>query len=98
MRRGNKRVCRDGTLRTCFAVRLFDNLKARFGDEIAGEFYEAGSSGCNYKIISQLQSVEEIFDFMKKRVPLCDYCAIRERHSMGKWEQSRKEITEWLCR
>ncbi|MCI8294319.1 MAG: radical SAM protein [Lachnospiraceae bacterium] len=94
----NLLIARDGTLRTCFAVRLFDNLRSRFGDEISGAFYDAGSSRNNYKIISELRSVEEIFDFMQKRIPLCDHCAIRKRHSLGKWEQSRGEVTEWLCK
>lgn len=93
----NMVIVRDGRLRTCFAVRLIDNLKYCFKEEIGGEFYEAGISEMNYKVVSELTSADEIFAFMRKRIPLCDYCALRERHSLGRWEPSRGEITEWLC-
>ena len=39
---------------------------------------------------------EEILDFSAKRLPLCDYCAIRERRPMGEWLPSKGEKSEWF--
>ncbi len=39
---------------------------------------------------------EEIVDFSAKRPPLCDYCALRERRTMGEWLPSKGEKSEWF--
>lgn len=92
----NMLILRDGTVRTCFAVRLRDNLERRFEDKIGEALKDNRGEKGNYMKIADIHSSEEILNFMRKRIPLCDYCALRERHSMGKWMPSRREISEWI--
>ncbi len=45
--------------------------------------------------IYKVQSIQEIFDFFAHPTPFCKYCDIDKSIYNGKWEKSRKEITEW---
>lgn len=92
----NMLIVRDGTIRTCFAVRLFENLENRFGNRMTDKFKNCGKSAENYLRLSNIQSEEEIVQFMRKRIALCDYCALRERHSLEEWMPSRGDMTEWF--
>lgn len=92
----NMLIVRDGTIRTCFAVRLYQNLEKRFGSKFTEDFRNIGNAASNVLRIEDIDSLDKVYEFMSKRIPLCDYCALRERHSMGKWMRSGGNISEWM--
>ncbi len=46
--------------------------------------------------IYEEHSKEKIAEFLSKRPKTCDYCAVRKRRGIGKWEKSKKHISEWV--
>ena len=47
-------------------------------------------------VINKIKDKKEIFEYMKKRPSICDYCALRERKNMGKWISSKGQFEEWF--
>ena len=78
----------DGILYPCCAMRQIKHLNEAFYTQIA---LRDGDSIDIHK-----SSAVEIQEFLKKRPPLCDYCAIRERRNMNKWLPSRGKKEEWI--
>lgn len=84
----------EGTLTVCGVLHQFNVLYEKFGKEL-GLVCDFGNKEANYLTISKIKSANEIYEFAKKRIPLCDVCAIRKRKSMGQWMVSKGEIEEW---
>ena len=66
--------------------------------ELSDSFIESVDYKKHVLTIDKIKNCEEIYDFMAKRPILCDYCAIRERHSMGKWLSSHGKFEEWFIK
>lgn len=51
---------------------------------------------CDYLSIYEVKSFNEIIEFLAKPIPFCKYCNIKGRIDLGKFEISKKEISEWI--
>jgi len=87
---------RDGKMGSCCIGRLLPQVKAKFSEKLTEEFLQNTTPELITLDVDSLESAEEIYEFMKKRHKVCDYCAIRERKSMGKWMRSKGEFSEWF--
>ena len=50
----------------------------------------------DYLSIYDAKSFEEITEFLAKPIPFCKYCDIKNRKDLGKFEISKKNISEWI--
>lgn len=86
------------SISVCPAPRALNYLTKKFCGELSDSFVENVDYKKHVLTIDQIKNCEEIYDFMTKRPILCDYCAIRERHSMGKWLSSHGKFEEWFIK
>ena len=78
-----------GILTPCGIMRQPKHLRKSFGE--APPLDES-----NFLKLDTIKDANELESFLAKRYPLCDYCAIRKRKSMGQWLPSKKEKSEWF--
>ena len=85
---------RDGKVAYCYSMRRLRWICEAFGSELTEDFKNAANAVSIdlYKI----HSIDELHEWMNSRMDFCDYCAIRERKSMGKWIPSNCEMSEWF--
>lgn len=79
----------NGIYYPCVVPGVLKHFKKYFGIDIPlheGDFLD----------INKINSVKEIEDWLKRRPPVCDYCALRERRSMGEWMPSKRDRSEWF--
>jgi hypothetical protein len=50
----------------------------------------------DYIDIYKVKTVDEIFDYLRKPIPICAYCNLKGIIYGVKWFVSKKEITEWV--
>lgn len=86
------------SISVCPAPRALNYLTKKFCGELSHSFVESVDYKKHVLTIDQIKNCEEIYDFMTKRLILCDYCAIRERHSMEKWLSSHGKFEEWFIK
>ncbi|MCL2078878.1 MAG: 4Fe-4S cluster-binding domain-containing protein [Oscillospiraceae bacterium] len=82
-------VIKNGFWAPCCAIRQIPLINNKFNAKIP-------LSGDDTLDLQKAKSADEVQEFLAKRLPLCDYCALRERKSMGEWLPSRKEKSEWI--
>ena len=87
---------RSGKLAVCYPAMLLPQLHKKFKENLTDEFMKNTAQELISLDVDNIKSPEEIYEFMKKRHTVCDYCAIRERKSVGKWMRSRGEFSEWF--
>ena len=46
--------------------------------------------------IYDVQSKEDILNFLSKPIPFCRYCAVERRTYDNLWEYSKQKIEEWI--
>lgn len=46
--------------------------------------------------IYKAETIGEITDFLAKPIPFCRYCNVAGREYGLEWEQSKKNISEWV--
>lgn len=87
----------ENTLGVCHPHRELVHLERKFGHKFTEEFKTAVSQFYNeILVINKIKDKKEIFEYMKKRPSICDYCALRERKNMGKWISSKGQFEEWF--
>jgi len=79
----------DGKLFTCPLITTAEIVSHRFDAPLP-----AGDNSCID--ISKIDSAEEVFEFLRKRPELCDYCAVRYRHAEKEWKPSKRARNEWI--
>lgn len=79
---------KNGKLYTCSVAPNIDNFNRYFHQEL--ELSE--EDGID---IYQVESGQEILQFLSKPIPFCRYCKVYERTYEHPWGISRKEIEEW---
>ncbi len=86
----------NGLIALCFSARRLVQLNQRFPNVVQEKIGDAGKVENVTLRIRDIASPDDIIRFMKSRQTICDYCAIRSRHSMGKWISSSGELSEWI--
>ncbi|MCI8672359.1 MAG: hypothetical protein HFI89_02530 [Lachnospiraceae bacterium] len=87
----------ENTLGVCHAYRGLNHLEKAFGYKFTAEFKRALMKFHGEVLkVDEIKNNEEIFDYMKIRPSICDYCALRERKNMGQWMRSKGDFEEWF--
>lgn len=86
----------NGSISLCYSARRLTQLNHRFPNVVQGKIGKAGNIENVTLRTKDIVSSDDIVTFMKSRLAICDHCAIRNRHSMGKWLSSRGELSEWI--
>jgi hypothetical protein len=80
---------KDGRIYACNRMRIAEHLESNFNVPFP-------IRGRDYIDIFRAKNADEIYSFLSRRPPFCDFCAIRARRSIGEFKQSKKERCEWL--
>lgn len=89
-------VIANGYYLPCCAPRMVKHIKNYFEIDIPLTEAVCVGGGGDFMDLRNVNKACEIENWLKKRPPLCDYCAIRQRYSMGKWLPSGCKKEEWI--
>lgn len=82
-------VLENGRIYTCPIIAHIEHFNKFFNQNFVVSEYD-------YSDIYKVENIDEILDLLCKPVPFCRYCNKRNRVSGLNWEESRKEISEWI--
>jgi sulfatase maturation enzyme AslB (radical SAM superfamily) len=78
----------NGKLYTCTTPIFIKFFNSEFNENL-----QVGDQ--DYLDIYKVHDMDEVFDWIRKPVPFCRYCATREMQFGIKWERSKRERSEW---
>ena len=80
---------RNGKLYTCSSRAYADRFNNYFNQNLQLSKFDELS-------IYDAESFQEIITFLARPIPFCKYCNIDGRKDLGKFELSKKEMSEWV--
>ncbi len=81
---------RDGKIFSCPTVAYINKINDKFGMNFK-------VTEKDYIDIYNVQSPDEICNFISQRIPFCKNCQQKINTYEIPWQRSKKDITEWIC-
>ena len=82
-------IIENGNIYTCPVIAHIEHFNKYFNQNFR-------TTEKDYLNLYKVNDIDEILDFFCKPMPFCRYCNQRSRVSGVRWEQSKKDISEWM--
>ncbi|GHU86024.1 hypothetical protein AGMMS49941_06860 [Deferribacterales bacterium] len=82
-------MLRDGKLATCSVILNIHHFNKHFGEHVP-------LTSNDYVDIHEVANIDEVINFLASPVPMCRYCGVDGRRTVGEWRHTEKTIGEYI--